>query len=334
MTWFRIDDNFGNHPKLEPLEASATTHAFAIAAWTLMGADCALRRTDGAFTETRLRKCLPWPGDQVSAAANALVSVGLWDRTDTGFIFHDWEEYNPTKAELTEETKARTERQKRWRQKQRALKSQDFYSVDASRDASVDVGVDASTYASTNALRDASRDGLRDASVGGGIGASTKPSPVDGAPSRPVPSQFITTTTHASESEDDPRHLASLAAAALANAIKATGGIPVNVGADHRAMLDVAAYAEASRGELPLRERLAQLAAEYCAEKRTRSGTWWGEWTRNRASVGTAPVAPPKRSYGKRPTTGWQAPATHEEFEREIAEETARKAREASETAA
>lgn len=137
MTWFRIDDRFGHHPKLEKMEGDATTHALAVAAWTLMGADCAARRTDGKFSPARLRRVLPWGEKLIARASEALLGAGLWERKDPSadtISFHDWLDYQPSAAELEEEKRLATERQKRWRKARRIEKSGD---VDALRDAYV-----------------------------------------------------------------------------------------------------------------------------------------------------------------------------------------------------
>lgn len=100
MTWFKVDDGFAAHRKLETLETDPVLHALAVAAWTLLGADCAARLTDGAVTPQRLARVLPWPAKLREKAADALVSCGLWERVGDAWQFHDWNHYQPTRESV------------------------------------------------------------------------------------------------------------------------------------------------------------------------------------------------------------------------------------------
>lgn len=177
MTWFRVDDGFPGHPKLEALEAEPHTHALAVAAWTLMGADCAKRRTDGRFSEARLRRVLPWPEEMVATARAALLAQGLWLVDGRGLAFHDWSDFQPTKAELEMERKAATERQKRWRQRQRQAR------------LAAELGTGPPVDASTNAVTDGVTNVVTDGVSHAGESTSTSRVAVDGA--HPVPSRPI-----------------------------------------------------------------------------------------------------------------------------------------------
>lgn len=193
MTWFRVDDAFAEHPKLEALEAlGPETWSRCIAVWIAAGCYCARHTTDGAISRARLGRITPLGRDAL-AAAEHLVEAGLWDATDDGFVFHDWSDYQPTKAELEADRAAKTERQKRWRQRRRAEKLAQSQGVDASTNASHDASRDGPQDALRDALRDASRDTPRDASVDG-RGASVADGSVDGAPSRPVPTRPVPPT--------------------------------------------------------------------------------------------------------------------------------------------
>jgi hypothetical protein len=133
VTWFRVDDGFPEHPKLEALECQPRLYMAAITVWTIMGADCARRLTDGFVSEARLEKVLHRLGKTARDGASALVSCELWERVEGGWLFHDWADYQPTKADVDASRKGKTARQKRWR----------------------DAHVDASTQTSTDASRDA-----------------------------------------------------------------------------------------------------------------------------------------------------------------------------------
>jgi hypothetical protein len=159
MTWFRVDDGFPEHPKLEEMERKPNTYMSAITVWTIMGADCARRLTDGYVSAARLDKVLFRLGKAARRGAAALVSAGLWREVEGGWQYHDWNDYQPIKADVEAQRRSKTERQRRW------------------RDGRVDASTESSTALSTRTSRDASRDGPVE-------GAPTRASPV---PSRPVP---------------------------------------------------------------------------------------------------------------------------------------------------
>lgn len=120
MTWFKVDDRFALHPKVEALEEFGhERHAFAVAAWVLLGSDCALRDDGGVVAPARLRKLLSaWPEKRRANAISDLVSVGLFDQTDGVIAFHDWDEYR--RKDRGPEEKAEYERRKKAAQRVRA----------------------------------------------------------------------------------------------------------------------------------------------------------------------------------------------------------------------
>lgn len=120
MSWFRVDDRFPSHPKVEALEAlGPERHAFAVAAWTLLGADCAGLDVGGVVTETRIRKVLSaWPEKKRARSIDDLCSVGLLDRGEET-SFHDWESYRaPLKDDAVNDYERR--RKSAWRARQAA----------------------------------------------------------------------------------------------------------------------------------------------------------------------------------------------------------------------
>lgn len=116
MPWFKVDDGFHEHAKVEALEVDPLEHAVAIAAWTLLGTACARRLTDGVVTRAVLAKVLvSWPERQRLRAANALVRVGLWDAHEDGWRFHDWHDRNPSRDDVVREREAAAERKRKSR---------------------------------------------------------------------------------------------------------------------------------------------------------------------------------------------------------------------------
>lgn len=107
MTWFKVDDKLWGHPKWIGLPAGAR------ALWVTAGSYCASNETDG-----RLKSAIIAPLGGRKRDAEALVEAGLWDRTAEGYQFHDWDQYQPTKAQVTAERDAARERKRRWRETQ------------------------------------------------------------------------------------------------------------------------------------------------------------------------------------------------------------------------
>lgn len=136
MSWFNVDDSFPSHPKLEKLEGDPIEHALAVAAWTLLGADCMGRLTDGKFTEQRLARVLPWPKRLRDRARDALLRIGLWERRSSDELqFHDWEDWQRMREEieatrLTRKTRAKLGAEARWKHKREADASSNASSID------------------------------------------------------------------------------------------------------------------------------------------------------------------------------------------------------------
>lgn len=85
MAWFKVDDGFWAHPKTFMLSDAA------IALWLKAGTWASQMLTDGMI-----------PANAVSIfrttdeVAQELVQSGLWRSTGVGFVFHDWDEYQPS----------------------------------------------------------------------------------------------------------------------------------------------------------------------------------------------------------------------------------------------
>lgn len=98
MAWFKVDDGFWAHPKTFMLSDAA------IALWLKAGTWASQMLTDGKI-----------PANAVSIfraseeAAQELVTVGLWRAAADGFVFHDWDEYQPSAAVEKSKRAARSE---------------------------------------------------------------------------------------------------------------------------------------------------------------------------------------------------------------------------------
>lgn len=114
MTWFNIDDNFYDHPKVVALKASPL-FAEAVGLWALAGCWCARHLTDGYVPNFQVKQL----GFR-EKVADALVRCGLWKKSLQGYHFHHWSEWQPTRAEVERRRKKTREKVAGWRARQRS----------------------------------------------------------------------------------------------------------------------------------------------------------------------------------------------------------------------
>lgn len=114
MSWFKVDDKLWGHPKWlgTPIRARGL--------WVTAGSWCADQEMDGNVP----RHVLPILG-ATSRDASALVAVGLWTASDTGWRFHGWAEFQPTREQKEAEREAARERMRAGRERKAALRSGD-----------------------------------------------------------------------------------------------------------------------------------------------------------------------------------------------------------------
>lgn len=109
MPWFKVDDGFYDHPKVENLPMAAR------GLWLTCGVWCAKQLTDGVISAKRVRALGGTP-----AQIKSLISNGLWveGRDDSGskcYAFHDWFDMQPSRDQIYE--KREIERQKKRKQR-------------------------------------------------------------------------------------------------------------------------------------------------------------------------------------------------------------------------
>lgn len=97
MAWARLDDGFGDHPKVLDLidTLDEMAGAAAIGLWTL-----ALAYAHGTMRTAKVpgfvprsfvrRACVP------ASLGDRLVDVGLWEQADGGWLIHDFGDYLPS----------------------------------------------------------------------------------------------------------------------------------------------------------------------------------------------------------------------------------------------
>jgi hypothetical protein len=110
MPYFPVDDQFPFHPK-----TLAAGNA-AIGLWTRAGAWCKNHGTAGAVP----REIAASIGTATQIAQ--LVKAGLWEKTDAGYLFHDWQDQGGNfDAEGEQRIKDNAKARKaRWKEKQAA----------------------------------------------------------------------------------------------------------------------------------------------------------------------------------------------------------------------
>lgn len=88
MPWFRVDDALAFHAKTVAVGNAAMGMWVRAGSWSLQ------QLTDG-FIPTHIVLTIGTRG-----GATALVASGMWEEADGGYLFHDWDEYQPTADEI------------------------------------------------------------------------------------------------------------------------------------------------------------------------------------------------------------------------------------------
>ncbi|PXY27415.1 hypothetical protein [Prauserella muralis] len=139
MTWFKSDDSFWRHPKVRKLGKDRLP---AVGLWELAGTWCAdnvaVNVADGFVPDEQVET---W--DPRHRYAKRLVAVGLWERAEVegeqGYVFHDWPDYNPTRATVEADREA-------WRQRKAEQRAKRAMSLGVSqRDTKGDTQRDSQT---------------------------------------------------------------------------------------------------------------------------------------------------------------------------------------------
>lgn len=105
MPWFKVDDTLAMHTKT--VEAGNA----AIGLWVRAGSWSMQTLSDGFIPESIAHQL------GTRGQALKLVEVGLWDRLPTGYAFHEWEQRQPTKAQVHADREATKERQRKSRER-------------------------------------------------------------------------------------------------------------------------------------------------------------------------------------------------------------------------
>lgn len=119
MTWLRIDDGMVDHRKWAALEEDPRAWAECLAVWVALGSYCARVTSDGFVEDARVGRLTPL-GAKARQRCDDLVRVGLMDREEGGYRFHDWLDYQPSAADVARDREAARVRQQRARDEARS----------------------------------------------------------------------------------------------------------------------------------------------------------------------------------------------------------------------
>ncbi len=124
VTWFKVDDNFADHPKVISILGTETKEVAceAIALWVMCGSWCGKHLNDGMIPRYLVQRCIPGGGFE---GAKALVRAGLWVAHEDGnFSFHQWADHQPLRDSVLSKRASDSQRKKEARES-KSLKSND-----------------------------------------------------------------------------------------------------------------------------------------------------------------------------------------------------------------
>lgn len=102
MAWFKVDDKLYTHRKIRGLTGGA------LALWVRAGSYCADHLTDGVVCPSDVA----WLGG-TAEDVRELMAARLWDSHPEGYVFHDWDVYQPS-------SESRARQREEWRERQAA----------------------------------------------------------------------------------------------------------------------------------------------------------------------------------------------------------------------
>lgn len=105
MSWVKVDDQMPRHPKLLSL---GKDRLMCQGVWLDGMCYASGYLTDGFVPSAALER-------GTDRFADRLVAAGLWERVEGGYRIHDYHDYQPTKAVVTESRRKAAERQSRHR---------------------------------------------------------------------------------------------------------------------------------------------------------------------------------------------------------------------------
>jgi len=107
VPWFKVDDTLAFHAK------TLTAGNAAMGLWVRAGAWSMQTLSDG-FIPTQVARQLGTKHE-----ADRLVFAGLWVEKDDGYLFHEWDQRQPSRAKVFTTREANAEKLRKWREKNR-----------------------------------------------------------------------------------------------------------------------------------------------------------------------------------------------------------------------
>ena len=95
MPWFRVDDNLAFHTK------TLTAGNAAMGLWVRAGAWAMQQLTDGEIPRLAAKQL----GSR--AEIQRLLDAGLWVETEVGYRFHEWNDRQPSRADVERAAEAK-----------------------------------------------------------------------------------------------------------------------------------------------------------------------------------------------------------------------------------
>lgn len=132
MPWFKVDDGLPSSRKV--LGIPRRDRLAAIGLWTLGGAWSAKELQDGAVPSYMIVEL-----GATRRVAEALVTAGLWSRTSSGYAFVNWDEFQPTRADVVAAREKNAEKLRKWRRRNQEQNQGETESVTGLQDGSDEV---------------------------------------------------------------------------------------------------------------------------------------------------------------------------------------------------
>jgi hypothetical protein len=106
MPWFKVDDTLAFHAKVMAAGNGS------IGLWTRAGAWSMQQLTDG-FVPLHVARQLGSKRE-----ADRLCDAGLWvEKEGEGYLFHEWDQRQPSRAKIHADREANAEKLRKWREK-------------------------------------------------------------------------------------------------------------------------------------------------------------------------------------------------------------------------
>jgi hypothetical protein len=111
VTWVKLDDQFFAHERIVGLSKDAKLLYLAGLTY------CSSQLTDGRMGRGALRLVGALADVAPETPMAELLEAGLWMSSETGYIVHDYLDYNPTAEQVKQQRTANAQRQAEWRER-------------------------------------------------------------------------------------------------------------------------------------------------------------------------------------------------------------------------